>query len=178
MTETEGLIITVAKQQAINFVAVVLCCVISYFSFKSFSYNDAKDILGVLINISASIFTIVGLWVGFLYPNAMNSIVKDDISYIKNEHDSPRIEKLVYTIITSAFVMAGILIFFLVKAMFHALPVYNANKELFKYIGIFFIYFMSWMQLKCVMSLILSNLHFVNHLHGRLAKAKLEHYDE
>ncbi|HBN2097997.1 TPA: hypothetical protein L1209_002557, partial [Escherichia coli] len=66
MTETEGLIITVAKQQAINFVAVVLCCAISYFSFKSFSYNDAKDILSVLINISASIFTIVGLWVGFL----------------------------------------------------------------------------------------------------------------
>ncbi|CZV81790.1 hypothetical protein [Enterobacter cloacae] len=178
MTETEGLIITVAKQQVINFVAVVLCCVISYFSFKSFSYNDAKDILGALINISASIFTIVGLWVGFLYPNAMNSIVKDDVSYIKNEHDSPRIEKLVYTIITSACVMAGILIFFLVKAVFYALPVYQANKDLFKYIGIFFIYFISWMQLKCVMSLILSNLHFVNHLHGRLAKAKLEHYDE
>lgn len=178
MTETEGLIITVAKQQAINFVAVVLCCIISYFSFKSFSYNDAKDILGVLLNISAPIFTIVGLWVGFLYPNAMNSIVKDDVSYIKNEHDSPRIEKLVYTIITSALVMAGILIFFLIKAIFYSLPVYHSYKGFFKFVGIFFIYFMSWMQLKCVISLIFSNLHFVNHLHGRLAKAKLEHYDE
>ena len=172
MTETESLIVTVAKQQAINFIAFVLCCLISYFSFKSFSYNDAKDILGVLINISASIFTIVGLWVGFLYPNAMNSIVKDDVSYIKNEHDSPRIEKLVYTIITSALVMAGILVFFLFKSMIHPLTVYNDHKELFKVVGIFFIYFISWMQLKCVMSLILSNLHFVNHLHGRLAKAK------
>ncbi|WP_072160008.1 hypothetical protein [Pluralibacter gergoviae] len=178
MTETEGLLITVAKQQAINFFAIVLCCVISYFSFKSFSYNDAKDILGVLINISASIFTIVGLWVGFLYPNAINSIVKDDVSYIKNEQDSPRIEKLVYTIITSALVMSGILIFFLTKAIFNALPFYHTSKDLFKCIGIIFIYFISWMQIKCVLSLILSNLHFVNHLHGRLSKAKLEHYDE
>ena len=74
--------------------------------------------------------------------------------------------------------MAGILVFFLSKSIIYALPIYHAHKDLFKIVGIFFIYFISWMQLKCVSSLILSNLHFVNHLHGRLAKAKLEHYDE
>lgn len=178
MAQEKSLIITVARQQAVNFFAVVCCCVTSYFSAKFFSYDDARDILGVLINISASIFTIVGLWVGFLYPNAMNSIVKDDVSYIRNEHDSPRIEKLVYTIITSAFVMGGILIFFLSKSIIHTFPFYHESKFLFKILGVSFVYFISWMQLKCVLSLILSNLHFVNHLHGRLAKAKLEHYDE
>lgn len=178
MAEAESLIVTVAKQQAVNVVAVVVLGGISYYSYKGFSYDIAKDILGVLINISAAIFTIVGLWVGFLYPNAMSSIVKDDVSYIKNEKDSPRIERLVYTIITSAFVMASILLFFLIKVMLSSLPFYKTSIDIIKFAGAFAIYFMSWLQLKCVMSLVLSNLHFVNHLHGRLASARLEHYDE
>ena len=178
MAETESLIVTVAKQQLLNIVAFVALGGVSCYSYKSFSYNDAKDILGVLINISASIFTIVGLWVGFLYPNAMSSIVKDDVSYIKNEKDSPRIERLVYTIITSAFVMAGILIFFLAKAVLSSLPFYKSSIDIIKCAGVFSVYLMSWFQLKCVMSLVLSNLHFVNHLHGRLANARLEHHDE
>lgn len=178
MADTDSLIVTVAKQQAINIVASLVIGVISFFSLESFSYNDAKDILGVLINISASIFTIVGLWVGFLYPNAMSSIVNDDVSYIKNEKDSPRIEKLVYIIITSAFVMAGILLFFLAKILIASHPFYKENLGFIKCIGIFFVLLMSWLQLKCVMSLVLSNLHFVNHLHGRLANARFEHHDK
>lgn len=178
MTETESLIIIVLKEQAINIIVAFLSIVIGCCSLKSFTYNDAKDILGVLINISASIFTIVGLWVGFLYPNAMSSIVKDDISYIRNEQDSPRIEKLIYVIITSALVMAGILIFFLVKVIVFSMPFYKEIQNFVKVMGIAFILFMSWMQVKCVLSLILSNLHFVNHLHGRLTKARLKHHDE
>lgn len=178
MTETQSLVLVVAKEQAINFIAFLLCCAVSYLSLKSLSYNDVKDVLGVLINISASVFTIVGLWVGFLYPNAMSSIVNDDVSYIKNEQDSPRIEKLVYTIITSAFVMAGILIVFLSKSIIYSTGFYKEHHDVMKFIGVFTVLFMSWMQLKCVFSLILSNLHFVNHLHSRLAKAKLEHHDK
>ncbi|PIJ42642.1 hypothetical protein [Tatumella sp. OPLPL6] len=178
MSESGVLILTTLKQQAINIIALIICGVIAYTSFKSFTYDDAKDILGVLINISASIFTIVGLWVGFLYPNAMSSIIKDDVSYIKNENDSPRIEKLIYIIITSAIVMIAILILFLFKTMVTPLELYTKYHFLIKFFGVYFVYFISWMQLKCVISLILSNIHFVNHLHGRLSKAKLEHFDE
>lgn len=178
MSENERLFFIVAKQQLVNVIAGLLLLLLSYFASEKFSYSDAKDILGALINISASVFTIVGLWVGFLYPNAMSSIVKDDISYIKNEKDSPRIEKLVYTIITSALVMAGILIFFLLKTTISATPLYKAHLQGFRFWGIFTVCYLSWMQLKCIFSIIASNLHFVNHLHGRLAKARLEHYDK
>ncbi|MDU6388618.1 MAG: hypothetical protein E6562_08510 [Pantoea sp.] len=178
MSENEQLFFIVVKQQLVNIVAGLLLLLLSYYAFERFSYSDAKDVLGALINISASVFTIVGLWVGFLYPNAMSSIVKDDISYIKNEKDSPRIERLVYTIITSALVMAGILIFFLLKATITATPLYKAHLEGLRFWGTFTVFYLSWMQLKCIFSVVASNLHFVNHLHGRLAKARLEHYDQ
>ncbi len=172
------LLTVVLMQQKTNIFMLVLCFVISVIFYKEFSYNDAKDILSVLINLSASIFTIVGLWVGFLYPNAMSSIVNDDISYIKNEKDSPRIERLVYIIIISASIMVGILFLYLVRAMLHSSNIYKEYIDIFKYLGMAYIYFLAWLQARCVLSIIATNLHFVNQLHGRLSQARMEHEDE
>lgn len=169
------LIVEVLKQQKINFVALFLSITLSYASYEHFTYNDAKEIFGVLINISAAIFTIVGLWIGVLYPTAMSSIVNDDVSYIKNEQDSPRVEKLVYTIITSATIMIGILTFFLIRTYLHNYDFYKLNIDKFRYLSLVFVVFLSWMQIKCVISLILTNLKFANQLHGRLTKAKMDH---
>ncbi|USV00409.1 hypothetical protein KFQ06_20670 [Serratia entomophila] len=165
----------VLMQQKTNIIMFAICCAIPIASYKAFTYNDAKDVFGVLINISAAIFTIVGLWVGFLYPTAMSSIVNDDISYIKNEKDSPRVEKLVYIIIISASIMIGILFLFLMRAILHTLSFYKEHVYVFRYIGMVYIYFLAWLQVRCVLSLIATNLHFVNQLHGRLNKARMEH---
>lgn len=168
----------VLTHQRINILMLFVCFIIPAASYKEFTYNDVKDIFGVLISISAAIFTIVGLWVGFLYPTAMSSIVNDDISYIKNEKDSPRVEKLVYIIIISASIMIGILLLFLIRALFHNLPLYKSHVYIFRYVGMAYIYFLAWMQVRCVLSLIATNLHFVNQLHGRLNKARMEHEDD
>lgn len=53
-----------AKQQVVNF-CFGLCFPNRLFFRDAIRYNDIKDVLGVLQNISAAIFTIVGLWIGF-----------------------------------------------------------------------------------------------------------------
>ena len=38
-----------------------------------YKYDDYKDFINILINISGMIFTIMGIWIAFLYPNALSS---------------------------------------------------------------------------------------------------------
>ncbi|EMP4202284.1 hypothetical protein [Klebsiella variicola] len=161
-----------------NLLILFLISLASYWLKDKVSYNDIKDILGVLQNISAAIFTIVGLWIGFLYPNAIASIVNDDVDYIKNTKDAPRIEKLIYVVITSAVVMLSILFVYLFKSIWSGLSSSIVHTGFIKMIGVTFVYFMCWLQVKCVFSVILSNVSFANNLHSRIVSAKFSHHDD
>ncbi|MBK0544640.1 hypothetical protein GZ027_01085 [Klebsiella pneumoniae] len=161
-----------------NLLILFLIALASYWLKDKVSYNDIKDILGVLQNISAAIFTIVGLWIGFLYPNAIASIVNDDVDYIKNTKDAPRIEKLIYVVITSAVVMLSVLFVYLFKSIWSGLSSSIVHTDFVKMIGVTFVYFMCWLQVKCVFSVILSNVSFANNLHSRIVSAKFSHHDD
>ena len=161
-----------------NLLILFLIAVASYWLKAYVNYSDIKDILGVLQNISAAIFPIVGLWIGFLYPNAIASIVNDDVDYIKNTKDAPRIEKLIYVVITSAVVMLSILFVYLFKSIGSVLSSSVVYSDLIRMIGITFVYFMCWLQIKCVFSVILSNLSFANNLHSRIVNARFSHHDD
>ncbi|MEP9146913.1 hypothetical protein ABKT18_02230 [Enterobacter hormaechei] len=161
-----------------NLLILLLIALASYWLKDNVNYNDVKDILSVLQNISAAIFTIVGLWIGFLYPNAIASIVNDDIDYIKNTKDAPRIEKLIYVVITSAVVMLSILFVYLFKSIGSGLSSSIVHADFIKMAGITFVYFMCWLQIKCVFSVILSNISFANNLHTRIVSAKFSHHDD
>lgn len=161
-----------------NLLILLLIALASYWLKDNVNYNDIKDILSVLQNISAAIFTIVGLWIGFLYPNAIASIVNDDIDYIKNTKDAPRIEKLIYVVITSAVVMLSILFVYLFKSIGSGLSSSIVHADFIKMAGITFVYFMCWLQIKCVFSVILSNISFANNLHTRIVSAKFSHHDD
>lgn len=161
-----------------NLLILLLIALASYWLKDNVNYNDIKDILSVLQNISAAIFTIVGLWIGFLYPNAIASIVNDDIDYIKNTKDAPRIEKLIYVVITSAVVMLSILFVYLFKSVGSGLSSSIVHADFIKMVGITFVYFMCWLQIKCVFSVILSNISFANNLHTRIVSAKFSHHDD
>ena len=89
-----------------------------YFAWPSIQYADLKDLLDILKNASAMIFTIVGIWLAYIYPNAVTALVKpESISMIAGERDARRIEMLVSIIVTSAFVIIGIVVFFSLKVL-------------------------------------------------------------
>jgi hypothetical protein len=155
--------------------ALVLLFLLVNILVDNVKYNDVKDVVGTLQNISASIFTIVGLWVGFLYPNAIQSIVSDNVDYIKNSKDVPRIEKLIYVIVISALVMLGTLIFYIAKSILGNTLLYAEYKDIFKVIAFTFAYFLCWLQGRCIMSVIISNLRFANNLHSKINSSRIEH---
>lgn len=166
------------KSQKINGMVFIIIVSLVFIMSNYVIFNDIKDIISTLQNISASIFTIVGLWVGFLYPNAIAGIVNDNIDYIKNTKDAPRIEKLIYVIIISALVMMTTLLFYISKAILGNTPFYDSYRYIIKFIALTVILYMSWLQIKCIFSLILSNINFANNLHARINRAKIEHEDE
>ena len=170
-------IISIINGFKVDFGVLLLICCAVFFALDYIKYNDIKDVVSTLQNLSAAIFTIVGLWVGFLYPNAIQSIVSDNVDYIKNSKDAPRIEKLIYVIITSALVMLSTLFFYVVKSFLGGTPIYKDNMVIIKFGGLGFLSFMCWLQTKCVFSLIISNLNFVNNLHTRINNSKIKHGD-
>ncbi|MCE1261056.1 hypothetical protein [Enterobacter kobei] len=165
------------KSQKINILVLFIMIILISITFKKIVLNDVKDIITTLQSISAAIFTIVGLWVGFLYPNAIAGVVNDNVDYIKNTKDAPRIEKLIYVIIISAIVMMSTLVFYVTKMLLINTHFYSINKGAIKFIALTMILFMSWLQIKCILSIILSNINFANNLHARINRAKIEHED-
>lgn len=139
------------------------------------SFNNVKDVVGTLQSISAAIFTIVGLWVGFLYPNAIQSIVNDNVEYIKNSKDVPRIEKLIYVIVISALVMLGTLVFYTLKSLFYNTIIYHECRQFIRIVAFTLIYFSCWLQARCIFSVITSNLRFVSNLHARINESRIKH---
>ncbi|ELV9466319.1 hypothetical protein QNB54_004929 [Salmonella enterica] len=156
-------------------IALVVVAIIIYFLKNTLKIADVKDVVGTLQNISAAIFTIIGLWVGFLYPNAIQGIVSDNVDYIKNTKDVPRIEKLIYVIIVSALVMLGTLVFYILKALLGNASIYVEHQSVIKYFALVFVFYLCWLQSRCIFSVIKSNFRFANSLYSRINESKLKH---
>lgn len=156
-------------------IALVVIAALVYFLKDSLKFTDVKDVVGTLQNISAAIFTIIGLWVGFLYPNAIQGIVSDNVDYIKNTKDVPRIERLIYVIIVSALVMLGTLVFYILKALIGNLNIYSEYRVVIKFTALVFVFCLCWLQSRCIFSVIISNFRFANNLYSRINESKLKH---
>ncbi|WP_370279526.1 hypothetical protein [Pontibacterium sp.] len=167
----EEILPTVMLEVFVLLVIIVVCSL----SAGDVQFDDIKNVIGSLQAISAAIFTIVGLWVGFLYPNAIASIAKDDVSYIANTGDANRIENLVVVISVSALVMLSTLFVYLLRVLLPVMPFYESISGAVKIGGVSVVIYLCWMQARCVWYVIKSNLRFVSNLHHKLSAAKLEH---
>ncbi|RZQ29297.1 hypothetical protein D8T36_05905 [Vibrio vulnificus] len=146
----------------------------SYNIQDSFSYDNLKDLIDILKNASAMIFTIVGIWLAYIYPNAITAIVKpDSVEYVAGEQDAKRIEMLVGIIITSALIIIGIILFFASKTIFSSFDWYPKSHYWMKPLGFSFIFFLSYLQIISISKVIFSNIMFLNDLHTKLNQSEI-----
>ncbi|HIF9354082.1 TPA: hypothetical protein ACX6RJ_002087 [Photobacterium damselae] len=159
----------------IHFIVILLLGIISYQIQHNFNYNSLKDLIDILKNASAMIFTIVGIWIAYIYPNAITAIVKpESIGIIAGEQDARRIEMLVGIIITSALIIIGIILFFASKSIIGELSWYAENRYWIKPFGITVILSLSYLQILSITKVIFSNIMFLNDLHSKLNQKKIE----
>lgn len=139
------------------------------------SYDNLKDLIDILKNASAMIFTIVGIWLAYVYPNAITALVNpDSIDFVAGEKDKLRIEMLVSIIITSALVIVGIICFFMARTLLSDSELYEAHRELFRTAGYTTIFALSYFQILCILKVIASNIIFINDLHTKFNDQKIE----
>ena len=158
-----------------NALVLGVISLIIYFTWPSIQYADLKDLIDILKNASAMIFTIVGIWLAYIYPNAVTALVNpESISMIAGKRDARRIEMLVSIIITSALVIIGIVVFFSLKVLIGSTAFYYANIEWIKPSAMILVFFLTYLQVLSVARVVLSNVLFLNDLHRRMNEQLLE----
>lgn len=153
-------------------VYLILSCVTYFASTKwlhGFKYEDYKDYLSLISGASGMVFTIMGIWIAFLYPNAMSRIISPDkivaIDFTESKSESKRLESIVGAVMCSALVMMAALLINLMKIIIFTLPFYSEYRVEVKSAALACIIFMTLIQLESVVNVVLSNILFINDLH-------------
>lgn len=136
-----------------------------------YSYLDLKDYLAVLLNVSSMVFTLMGIWIAFIYPNALQRLINPDKirngDFNETLGDTKRLESLVGSVFRSAFVAIMIMLIYIVKTIFTNTITGYEHLDLIKAFLISFVILLTVLQLESVLYVIYSNLMFVNELHKK-----------
>lgn len=134
-----------------------------------FKYEDYKDYLTLISGVSGMVFTIMGIWIAFLYPNAMNRILNSEKLVAKDfsasKSDAKRLESIVGAVMTSALVMISALLISLAKIILLMTPIYLEHRLQFKAAALSALIFITLSQLESVIYVVVSNVMFINDLH-------------
>ncbi len=159
------------------FFYIIASCLLGYLSYKFqflYHYTDIKDYLMLLVSIAGAVFTIMGIWIAFAYPNAFlklrntENVINADFS--ENLKDTRRLEGLVLTIIQSIIVLSMIAFFFMAKIFFGKLNLYIENAAVIRSLSITYIFLASMIQFESLVRVVSSNIQFLNELHSRRQK--------
>ena len=136
----------------------------------NYVYNDFANYCTLLVSVSGMVFTIMGIWLAFLYPNALQRIVNpktiETVDFTEQLEDTRRLEAIVGSVLKSSFVMITLLVVYLVKLVFFKSHLYLESQEVIKNTSLALIA-ISYMQIEAVVSVILANVMFINDLHNK-----------
>lgn len=136
-----------------------------------YSYADFKDYCNTLLAVSGMVFTIMGIWIAFVYPNAIVRL--QDPAKIKTADfsqtmsDTRRLENIVGSVLESAFVATMITALYLVKLIIWHAPFNHEYLIPIKAAALGVIVFLTLIQSSAVFSVMYSNYLFVDDLHNR-----------
>lgn len=144
----------------------------------NYSYESLDSYLTVLLAASSMVFTIMGIWIAFVYPNALKKLTNPD-SILTGDFDeglgqTRRLEYLVSTVMKSAIVVTAILTCYLVMVILPHIDFYSSHKLIIKSIGLGFVIVLGVVQLECIINVVFSNILFINELHHKKEKRELD----
>ncbi|MFS4413456.1 hypothetical protein [Providencia sp. T47] len=138
-------------------------------------YLDITNIIAVLQNISAIVFAITGVWIAYLYPNAIAGLTKNEkIDFFASKSDARKVESLVLIIIISALVLVGIAVFYLTSTTIKGTLLYDEHQSIIKLIGTFYIFSLLYIEIICILMIVLNSISFMNGLYRFLADKELD----
>jgi hypothetical protein len=144
---------------------IIILLIFGLLSYKYrmvISYEDMLPTISILQNTSGMIFTIMGIWIAYLYPNAILKIITPDkVGAIFSESDEARIKQIVGLVATSAFVAGCLIIGSVAIPFITKSNTYFSLLEYYTFFGTFTLLILTYAQLFCVYLVIISNINFI-----------------
>lgn len=160
-----------AFAQGILFLVFVGC--FTFFDFE-FLYADLKAFTDVLLNVSGVVFTLMGIWIAFLYPNALSRIVDPQqiavADFSESLSESHRLTAIVGSVLKSALVVTAIMAMTLLKIVLPHFDFVVLHLAVFKQIALAVSVSLFLLQSEAVMEVMFANIMFLNDLHTKRAE--------
>ncbi len=161
--------------KAIWHALVVLAVTYLSYSFRlDILFKDVEPLISILQNTSTMIFTIMGIWIAYVYPNAVLRIVQPSkVTAIFSDEDLKRVRLLVGIVISSALILVLLLLGIAVRTFITKTSAFVQYNSLFTGIGLWFLLALTYAQLFCIYTVIASSVNFVIDLKNLNAKKRL-----
>ena len=167
---------TSSMKKTIAWHALVIAVItfISY-SFRSdIAFKDVEALISILQNTSAMIFTIMGIWIAYVYPNAVLRIVQPSkVTAVYSEEDTERVKLLVGVVILSAIILALLVLGIATKSFIVKTDAFTLHTNIFTGIGVWGLLALTYAQLFCIYIVIASSVNFIFDLKNLKTKQKL-----
>ncbi|WP_345862855.1 hypothetical protein [Shewanella algae] len=155
----------------------LMIAIVSYLSYSfrlDVTYKDVEPLISILQNTSAMIFTIMGIWIAYVYPNAVLRIVQPSkVTTIFSSEDLERVRLLVGVVILSACILAILLVGITAKAFVAKTSLFLSNKAFFTGLGLWGLLALTYAQLFCIYAVIASSVNFIIDLKNLKTKQRL-----
>lgn len=135
-----------------------------------------SGILGILVGVAGAIFTIMSIWVAFLYPNVLRTLKGENLvnaDFSGGGEDTARLKEIVSVIIQSAIVMILSIITLVLSASLSTFS-FSAQNYITKAIQLL-VLCISCVQISALASTILVNFNFINVLERHRRKRAKDH---
>jgi len=146
---------------------IILGLIVGWLISDNITLVDLDPIMTTLKNLSAAVFTLAGIWIAYSYPQAISAYTSPSSVKLIPTDETKRIENLVLIVLTSAFVISSLLVFNFLYLLFSETLLYKTYRGSFKLVGVASISYIAFLQLKAVFTVMVTNIAFVNELHGK-----------
>lgn len=162
----------------IKFVLISIAIILlSWFLIDSvvlgYTYNNFKEVINYLTASSGVVFTILGLWIAYVYPNAVVKVVRPSIDDIFAKEDLERLSRMLLVLSLCLLIIAGSLFFHLGYALLSNTTFYTMHSDIIKQLSVAIIIYMSCMQIVIFYFVIATNINFLNDLITKLNMIKI-----
>lgn len=156
---------------------LLLAAAVTYVSYSfrlDINFKDVEPIISILQNTSAMIFTIMGIWIAYVYPNAVLKIVQPTkVTAIFSEDDLKRVRLLVGVVISSALILLLLLTGVTLKTFLTKTNFFTQHRQVFTGIGLWCLLSLIYGQLFCIYAVIASSVNFIIDLKNLNTKKRL-----
>lgn len=143
-----------------------------------YRYTDFQQSVSILIAVSTMVFTIMGIWIALLYPNAMKRIVDPSKNSAKDFSESleetKRLEAIVGSVLKSVIALLGIMLIYLFKLLLANTAFYYNYLIIIKNAALSSLILLSWLQIEAIFHVGHANFSFLNDLHKKREEREAE----